>query len=67
MDWTFGNDYFMSADLILQGVKKDIHWEAGGMVILISLVQLLILLDIDHAHQFKFTQGKFLMVEIHTY
>ena len=28
MDWTFGNDYFMSADLILQRVKKDIHWEA---------------------------------------
>ena len=28
MDWTFGNDYFMSADLILQSVKKDIHWEA---------------------------------------
>ena len=28
MDWVFGNDYFMSADLILQSVKKDIHWEA---------------------------------------
>jgi hypothetical protein len=28
MDWVFGNDYLMSADLILQSVKKDIHWEA---------------------------------------